>query len=73
MWNRIFILFVFVFTFTGCQKEVFSPINHDCEATVETKCTRNPTDPGDEDGGGITDPDDESDEDKIKNKKKKAK
>jgi hypothetical protein len=61
----------FVLVFTACQKEIITP-NSEGEEILSTRgSSRNPN-LGDGDNGGITDPDNESEDDKIKNKKKKA-
>ena len=58
---------------TSCQKEVIVPIQENDEFMETRGSSRNPGDCGGDDSGGITDPDDESEEDKIRNKKRKAK
>jgi hypothetical protein len=65
-------LFVFVLlVVTSCQKEAIVPFQESEEMDVRNS-TGNPDD-GSGDNSGITDPDDESEDDKVKNKKKKAK
>jgi hypothetical protein len=66
-----FLLAVFV---SSCTKEIITPIQ-DADEIMDTRgSTRNPENDGNGNGenGGITDPDNESDEEKVRNKKKKA-
>lgn len=71
---RFLILLFSVVILNSCKKEVFVPVDG-CYDSMDTRGSiRNPEDNGDnnDDNDGITDPDNEGEEDKVKNKKKKA-
>jgi len=57
---------------SSCTKEVITPIQQSDEIMDTRGSNRNPEN-NDGENGGITDPDNESDEEKVRNRKKKAK
>lgn len=57
---------------TSCTKEIITPVQETDEIMNTRGSSRNPEN-CDGENGGITDPDNESDEEKVRNKKKKAK
>jgi hypothetical protein len=61
-------------TMFSCQKEVIVPVSQDTEEVFNTRgSTRNPTNgEGGGENGSVTDPDNETEDDKIRSKKKKA-
>jgi hypothetical protein len=63
--------FAFVLIFASCNKEVIRPVEENENQMELRSGNRNPNVSGEE-GGGITDPDNESEEEKVRNKKRKA-
>ncbi len=70
-----FYFFIFAFLTAllfSCKKEVIVPVHEEFEImSTRGGEAKDPNANGDE-FGGITDPDNESEEDKVKNKKRKA-
>ena len=63
-----------VLAVSSCQKEIIVPVNADTDEIMNTRCsTRDPIgDGGGDNNGSVTDPDNETEDDKVKVKKKKA-
>lgn len=71
---RVLIAFFSILVLVSCRKEIIAPVSQETELMNTRGGLRNPKEIGTDSGqnSGITDPDNESDEDKVKNRKKKA-
>lgn len=63
---------VVLLALTSCNKEVITPIQEN-ESQIDLRSGNRNPDPSGGESGGITDPDNESDEEKVRNRKRKAK
>lgn len=71
-----FFAFLLVLLFSSCRKEEVTPNVNQSDVMSTRGCDGNPNNDGNNDdnqNSGITDPDSESEEDKIRSKKKKGK
>lgn len=68
----ISIAFLLVLMTFSCRKEIIVPIQSETEEITQTRGSSRDPLSGDGDNGGVTDPDDETEDDKIKSKKRKA-
>jgi len=68
-----FIAFTVLLTMFSCKKEIIVPIQQDEEEIMNTRGSiRNQFNDDGGDNGSVTDPDNETEDDKIKKKKKTA-
>ena len=70
----ILVVIMAVLTVSSCKKEIIVPVNADTDEIMNTRgSTRDPIgDGGGDNNGSVTDPDNETEDDKVKVKKKKA-
>lgn len=68
-YSALIAILVLLTTFS-CQKEIIVPVQQENEEVFNTRgSSRNPTN-GEGDNGSVTDPDNETEDDKIRKKKK---
>lgn len=66
------IAFLLILMTFSCRKEIIVPIQSETEEIIPTRGSNRDPISGDGDNSGVTDPDDETEDDKIKSKKRKA-
>jgi hypothetical protein len=67
----VIISFVLLLAMFSCQKEIIVPVHQNTDEVFETRSGRNPVN-NDGGNGSVTDPDNETEDDKVRKKKKTA-